>query len=237
MLAQRIRTIVVEDEEEGMDNLLLKIERSCSELEIVATCFTGESAIERIRKLRPQLVFLDIQLGTMSGFDVLEQVPRGAFEVIITTAFDDYAIQAIKANAVDYLLKPVRPAELKQATASAVHRIQQRSSVDRILIPDGNSQLVIHTREIMYCLADNVNCYIYRQQQRPLLAVKTLKAIQAMLPQTIFHRVSRSAIVNLDYVASFHRADGGYLVMKDRREISVAKSRLDDFLKKLGGSF
>lgn len=237
MISQKaIRAIVVEDEEGGMDNILLKIERYCPEIEIIATCHTGESAIKQIKDKRPQLVFLDIELGTMSGFDVLKNVQQIPFEVIFTTAFDDYAIQAIKSSAVDYILKPIRPTELTEATEKAILRIQKQGYSSRILVPSGNSHIVIQTKDIIYCMADNVYTNIHRNDKRPFLAVKTLKSVYTMLPKHIFHRVSRSAIVNLDYVESFHRADGGYLIMKDKQEISISKNRLDDFLKKLGGN-
>lgn len=236
MLQQRIKTIVVEDEEAGMENILLKIERHCPELEVVATCATGEAAIQQINNHRPQLVLLDIELGTMSGFDVLQKVQQVPFEVIFTTAFDDYAIRAIRSNAVDYILKPIRPTELVRAVDAALQRIQKHEDPGRILLPHGNGQVIFRTPEIMYCIADNVNTYIHREGSKPFLVVKTMKVIYSMLPKSQFHRVSRSAIVNIDFVESFHRTDGGYILMSDKRQIGTSKTRLDEFLKKLSGT-
>ena len=232
-----MRAIIVEDEEEGMENLVLKLKKHCPNVEIIDKCETGETAIRAIRNKTPQIVFLDIQLGTMTGFDVLSKVPQIPFEIIFITAHEDYAIEAIRASAIDYLLKPVRPTELKKAVQSAAERIETSKEVTRILVPDGNTHLVMHTKEVMYCLADNVNTYIHRENKKPYLAVKILKSIEGMLPKDTFHRISRSAVVNLDFVIAFHNSDGGYIEMKDGKKLSVSRPRLDDFLRKLGRSF
>ncbi len=232
-----MRAIIVEDEEEGMQNLVLKLKKHCPEIEIIDKCETGETAVRSIRNKAPQLVFLDINLGTMTGFDVLSKVQQIPFEIIFITAHDEFAIDAIRTSAIDYLLKPVRPSELKNAVRSAAERIQTSKDIPRILVPDGSSQVVIHTKEIMYCLADNVNTIIHRDGKKPYLTVKILKSIEGMLPKDSFHRISRSAVVNLDFVLAFHKSDGGYLEMKDGKKLSVSKPKLDDFLRKLGSSF
>ena len=232
-----MRSIIVEDEEAGMENLVLKLEKYCPEVQIIATCETGETAVRAIRDKKPQLVFLDIHLGTMSGFDVLNKVKQIPFEIIFTTSHDEYTIEAIRHSAVDYILKPIRPLELKQAVDRAAERIQTYKQISRILVPDGNNQLVLHTRKITYCIADNINTFIHSEERRPFLAVKTLKSIESMLPKDLFHRISRSAVVNLDYVEALHRSGGGYVRMKDGKELSVSKTRLNDFLRKLGSNF
>lgn len=233
---KNIPVIVVEDEAGGMENILMKIEKNCPELSVVATCATGEEAVKAITAHRPQLVFLDINLGTMSGFDVLHKVQQIPFQVIFTTAFDEYAIKAIRAQAVDYLLKPIRPAELRKATDQALQRIHEQKPPERLFVPDGNGQKIFRIEEITYCIADNVNTEIHSQDGSKFLAVKTLKSINAMLPKHMFHRVSRSAVVNIDFVDSWHKADGGYIVMRDTRKIPTSKARLDEFLKKLSGT-
>ncbi|MEM9919224.1 MAG: LytTR family DNA-binding domain-containing protein [Bacteroidota bacterium] len=232
-----MRAIIVEDEEGGMENIVLKLKKYCPEVEIVGTYDTGESAVRAIRDKAPQLVFLDIHLGTMSGFDVLSKVSYIPLEIIFTTAHDEYLLDAIRLSAVDYILKPIRPTELKGAVQRAAERIQNQREISRILLPDGNNQLVLRTREIMYCLADNVNTFVHRENKRPFLAVKTLKSVESMLPRDTFHRVSRGALVNINFVEALHRSDGGYIRMIDGKELSISKSRLDDFLRKLGRNF
>ncbi len=232
---RNIPTIIVEDEAAGMENILMKLDKQCPELEVVATCSTGEDAVEKIRLHRPQLVFLDINLGTMSGFDVLNKVQQIPFQVIFTTAFDQYAIQALRAQAVDYLLKPLRLTELRAATDKALQRIHDQRPPERLFVPDGNGQKIFRIKDIAYCIADNVNTSIFTKDGGEFLAVKTLKSIDAMLPKHMFHRVSRSAVVNIDFVDSRYKADGGYIIMRDGRNIPTVKSRLEGFTEKLSG--
>ncbi|MEL6657698.1 MAG: LytTR family DNA-binding domain-containing protein [Bacteroidota bacterium] len=233
---QHIPTIVVEDEAGGMENILMKIERNCPELYVVATCSTGEDAIKQIAAHRPQLVFLDINLGSMTGFDVLKKLQQVSFQVVFTTAYGEYGIEAVKAKAVDYILKPIRPAELRKATDLALQRIHEQKPPERLFVPHGNGQRVFRISEITYCLADNVNTVIYTEDGNKFLAVKTLKSIDAMLPKHKFHRVSRSAVVNIDFVESWHKADGGYIIMRDGQNIPTVKTRVEEFLKKLSGT-
>ena len=114
-----IRAIIVEDEPTGLENLRWKIQNNCPEVQIVAECPNGESAIKAIRRHLPDIIFLDIMLGDMTGFDVLKAIKHPSFEVIFTTSYDDYAIEAIKNSALDYLLKPVEVDELTEAVAKA----------------------------------------------------------------------------------------------------------------------
>lgn len=233
-----IKAIIVEDEQEGIENLTLKIEKYCPQITIIDKCETGEKAIKSIQEKKPHIVFLDILLGTMTGFDVLKYVAPIPFEIIFTTSYDEYMIEAIRHSAVDYILKPIRPSELIEAVNRAIKRIQLNQPMSRILIPDGNNQLVLHTKNITYCIADNVNTYIHRNEgKKTILAVKTLKTIESMLPAKYFHRVSRSAIVNLDFVEAIYRSQGGYVKMMNGKELSVSKARLDEFLQKIGNNF
>ncbi|MEL6972130.1 MAG: LytTR family DNA-binding domain-containing protein [Bacteroidota bacterium] len=231
-----IPTIIVEDEAAGMENILMKLEKQCPELDIVATSSTGEDAVKQINLHRPQLVFLDINLGTMSGFEVLDKVQQIPFKVIFTTASDEHAIKALRARAVDYLLKPLRPTELREATDKALQSIHEQRPPERLFVPDGNGQKIFRIRDVAYCIADNVNTSIHTKDGDKFLAVKTLKSINAMLPKHMFHRVSRSAVVNIDFVESWHKADGGYIVMRDGRNIPTVKGRLEEFMRKLNGN-
>ena len=120
-----LRAIIVEDEPSGLENLKYKVANNCPEVEIVAECMSGQEAIRAIKRLLPDFIFLDVQLGDMSGFDVLEAIPYPTFEVIFTTSYDDYAVQAIKKNALDYLLKPIEVDELLDAIAKVKYKQQQ----------------------------------------------------------------------------------------------------------------
>ena len=230
-----IKAIIVEDEAEGMRNLSLKLERHCPEVEIIGHAPTGEKAVKMISQFQPQLVFLDIQLGTMSGFDVLSKLFHIHFEVIFTTAYDKYGIRAVKANALDYLIKPIKPKELKEAVQKAARVIQKSGPITKIIVPISNGIQVIPVKDILYCEADNTYTHIFRKDsnRKSLLVTKPLADIERRLPADRCCRIHRKYVVNLDYVDSFKRDDGGIAVLKDGTELLVARSRRDDFLEQL----
>lgn len=181
----KIKTIIVEDEKEGMENLVIKLQKNCPEIEIIAKCYTGVSAVSTIEKLNPDLVFLDIQLGIMSGFDVLNKLSHISFSVIFTTAHNEYAIDAFKVSALDYLLKPIKPKELEIAVGKAKSRINSLVPIRRISVPINNGFQFIPIENIIYCLADDNYTKIYRQDEKMVLVTKPLKFIVQKLPSTL----------------------------------------------------
>ncbi len=229
----KIKAIVVEDEKEGMENIIIKIHKNCPDVEIVEKCYTGESAVKAIDKYNPDLVFLDVRLGNMSGFDVLNKLPHISFEVVFTTAYDQYAIDAIKVSAIDYLLKPIKPKELEGAVAKAKERLKSIGSIKRICVPNNNGFLFIPVNDIVYCLADNTYTKIFRESEKMVLVTRTLKEIAFKLPLNRFLKISRSAFINLDFVDSFQRSNGGLVTMKNGDELSVSKDRRNEFLNRM----
>lgn len=228
-----IKAIIVEDETQGMHNLSLKLGRHCPEVEIIGKAETGEKAVKMISQLQPQVVFLDIQLGTMSGFDVLSKLSHIHFEVIFTTAYDNYGIKAIKANALDYLIKPIKPKELITAVEKAMRVIQKAGPINRIAVPISNGFQIIPVKDILYCEADNTYTKIFLNQSSKLLVTKPLADTERKLPADKFCRIHRKYVVNLDYVNFFKKEDGGIVVLEGGAELLVAKARRDDFLKQL----
>ncbi len=229
-----IKAIIVEDEKEGMENIAIKISKHCPIIEIIEKCYTGESAIKAIEKRNPDLVFLDIRLGSMSGFDVLNKLPHIRFAVIFTTAFDQYAIEAIRVSAIDYLLKPIKPKELELAVEKTKKQLDSLGPIRRISVPNSKGFLFIPTDDIIYCLADNSYTKIFRNAEKKMILVtKTLKDIAQKLPLDKFLKISRSAYINLDYVDSFKRSNGGLVEMKNGDELSVSKDKRDELLTRM----
>lgn len=232
----KISAIIVEDEKEGMENIVFKLTKHCAKtIDIVAKCSTGEAAIKAIEKHNPDLVFLDVRLGNMSGFDVLNRLSHIHFEVIFTTAYDQYAINAIKVSAIDYLLKPIKPKELESAVEKARTQLDHLGPIRRISVPINNGFQFIPTDDIVYCLADNSYTKIVRCEEKTILVTKTLKDIAQKLPRDKFLKISRSAYINLNYVDSFQRSNGGLVTMKNenRDELSVSKERRSELLSRL----
>lgn len=229
----KIKTIIVEDEKEGMENILLKLKKSCPDIEVVEKCYTGAAAIKAIEKHNPDLLFLDVRLGNMTGFDVLNKLPHIHFEVIFTTAFDQYAINAIKVNAIDYLLKPIKPKELEVAVDKTKKKLDDLGSISKISVPISNGFKFIDIDDIRYCLADDNYTNIIIDSGKKIIVTKTLKHISQKLPANKFLRISRSAFINLDYVDSFQRSSGGLVIMKNGGELSVSKDSRNELLSRM----
>lgn len=232
-----MKAIIVEDEKTGLDNLLFKLRENCPAVEIVATCSTGEEAITAIEAYQPQLVFLDIRLGSMTGFDVLDRLSHIDFEIIFTTAYDQYAIQAIKTSALDYLLKPCKDEELKHAVQKAWRTMaekQARKGDRQIAIPVEHSIRLLRYDDIVWCEADNNNAKIYLPGTAQ--AVKTPRSITELyqkLPRQQFFRIHRSFVVNRYHITEFNRE--GLVKLTTRKSLSVSRNNKDEFLAWLGG--
>ncbi len=236
----KIKAIIVEDEKKGMDKIVAMLTDFCPNIEILDKCPTGKAAIQSIAEKRPDLVFMDIELGGMHGFDVLSSVRHIPFETIFTTAHEEYGIKAIKAGAIDYLLKPFSLEELKDAVHKVWAKINdaQKTSeeITKIKLPDTNGFILLDVDDIMYCQADNNAAYIHLlSKEKPLYIIKTLGKIYEKLPEAKFCRSSRSHIVNMNQVASYSRLDGGVITLVNGKKLATRPGVFRDrFLEQLG---
>lgn len=244
-----LRAIIVDDEQKGIDTLSLLIEMFVKDVKVVATSTDAFGAIELIENYKPEVVFLDINMPEMNGFELLEKISWKDFNLIFTTAHQEFAIRAIKNNAIDYLLKPIDHEDL----SLAIERIKlqlnnshvtdkfnynellgiiQQSQKNRLLI---NSRSGIETIEMndIVCLESQSNyTKIYLADSRTLLTSKTLKEFenQLCLPELSFMRVHHSFIVNLNRVSKYLKTTDN-IVLNDDLQVPVAKSRKDVFFK------
>lgn len=226
-----LRAIIVEDDKVQLESLAKKISKNCSQVSIVDRCTSGEAAIESIQKHEPDLVFLDVDLGTMEGFEVLDALKNISFEVIFITGFREHMQSAIRANALDYLLKPVNEQELE----AAVNRIWARfrtpkDPVTKILVHIDNTVKLLDLKDISYCRANNNRTFFHLQDRSPLLVKKTLKEFDMKLPKQHFFRIHRSFLINRQYVDQFDRTNGGFVTMRCGKKLSVTPDRVKSFL-------
>ncbi len=236
-----LRTIIVEDEPSGAENLRIKLQQNCPEVEIIAECLSGEDAIRQIRRHLPDLVFLDIMLGDMTGFDVLKEIRQPTFEIIFTTSYDEYAIQAIKSNALDYLLKPIDIDELIEAVSKLRIKLRERSSAptpavsrpSKIGFPISTGQQFVDPQEVVYVSAEDNVAVLHLPGRETIKLTKSLSWVEELLEDHGFCRVHHSYLINFNHMNEYVRQDGGYLIMSDKKLISVARRRKDDFLAKL----
>jgi len=232
-----LKAIIVEDEPSGLENLRWKIQQNCPELEIVAECLNGKDAIREIRRHLPDVLFLDIMLGDMTGFDVLKAIQRPTFELIFTTSYDEYAIQAIKNNALDYLLKPVDTDELIEAVSKIHLRLMDKQPAaprsTKLGFPISTGQQFIDPKDIVYISASDNTATLHLINREKVKLTKSLGWVEELLETQSFCRVHHSYLINLNQMNEFVRQDGGYVIMSDKKLISVARRRKEEFLNKL----
>ncbi|PWT78153.1 MAG: DNA-binding response regulator [Bacteroidetes bacterium] len=245
-----IKTILVDDEVHCLDTLSILLANYCPEVKILAKCQSGEDALDSIGKFRPDLVFLDIQMPGMNGFQLLENFVQVPFSVIFATGYDQYAIKAIRLNALDYLLKPIDAREL----LAAIHKIKSHSHLpSKEQFEAMNSQLkklencfskiaiatlegyeMVPVKEIIYCEADNNYTHFHIKNGKKKTACRTLKEVEEqLLIFSFFIRVHHSYLINLNEVDKYVRGEGGYLVMNGDSTVNVSRNRKELLLKKL----
>jgi two-component system LytT family response regulator len=229
-----LKAIVVEDEAASLRNLVWKIEQHCPEIEIIDSCMKGKVAIDKIKHFRPDVVFLDVHLDGMTGFDVLEAVPYTRFDVIFVTDYNEYAIRAVKQQALDYLLKPVRPLELEMAVARLVekHRHMQPRT-DRIGLPVATGEKIFRLQDILYLEAQNNRCRAFLTGAHGNIDIQDLTRPLGHMEQQLtrfgFGRPNQTFLVNLLHITEYIRKDGGWIVMSDTKPINISARFRDDF--------
>jgi two-component system, LytTR family, response regulator len=243
-----INAIIVDDEIHCLDTLSILLEEYCPDVKVLDRCSSAKKAIEAIDKTRPDLVFLDIEMPVMNGFELLEHYKEIPFAVIFTTSYDQYAIKAIKFCALDYLLKPVDPKEL----IAAAHKVEEKKLIPssdqfkmlmeqiqqketgftKIAVPTTEGYELIQADQVVRCeAADNYTHLILKNKTR-IIASRTLKEVEEQLQDfPAFVRVHHSYIVNLNEVVKYVRGEGGYLVMTDGSTVNVSRSRKEQLLK------
>jgi two-component system, LytTR family, response regulator len=242
-----ITALIVDDEVDGREAIELAIEKYCPEVSIAGIFATAESGIAGIRQIQPDLVFLDVQMPQMSGFDVLQQLSPITFEVIFVSAYDRYAIKAIKFSALDYLLKPVDVDDLIQAVKKVKERLSSRNNsyqyqsvlnniqaksgkLEKLAIPSANGIDFFNTGDIIYCRADGSYTTIVLKGQQNCLVSKNLKDFENLLAESGFCRVHHSYLVNLAHVQKYIKGEGGYVMLTDGHHVDISRRKKDEFL-------
>jgi len=225
-----MRAIIVDDESKAIISLKGMLDIFTEDIDVVATASSKAKAVELIAQSKPELVFLDIELQDGSGMDVLEHFPNRNFLVIFVTAYDQYAVQALRMKAFDYLLKPVDPDDLEKAVEKAktydstAGRAAQLTQVDKISVPSRNGLIFIKLENIIRLQSDNTYTNIIQKDHKPILITKTLKSFENTLKDSHFFRVHQSHIVNFKEVVEYTHSDGGHLVMSNGVEIPLSRS-------------
>lgn len=239
-----LRSLIVDDESSGRDALRALLAAHCPQVVVVAEAASVREAQEMIRRSHEiDIVFLDIELPDGSGFDVLEEAGSREFAVIFVTAYDNYGIQAVKAAAVDYLLKPVSPDELCDAVDRAIERMEARTEnyrsageiPERIALPNAQGLRIVETADIVRCRSHSNYTEFRFIDGDSLLVSRPMGEFERVLVRSGFFRVHNSHLINMRHVRSYVRGKGGYVVMTDGSHVDVSVRRKEAFLKMLNG--
>ncbi len=241
--------IIVDDEKHCREVLELLMEKYCPAVKLLASCASGADALQAISINKPDILFLDIEMPEMNGFELLERVEQPGFEIIFTTAYNEYAIKAIKHSALDYLLKPVDKEELIQAVQRAQEskKLKTSSRIDSLLnlldtkkqnkrfaVPTLEGLIMVNADEIMFCESDSAYCKLFFiHKDRPLVISKTLKDVEEVLQGNDFCRIHHSYLINMKCVQRYLRGEGGEVIMNNGTHLPVSRSRKQDFLNLL----
>lgn len=245
-----LKAIIIDDEARSRKALQLALNDYCPSVQITAIAETPEKGIEAIINNNPDIVFLDVQMPGMSGFDLLSHFPEINFDIVFITAHDHYAIKAIRFSALDYLLKPIQVDELMAAVKKAEEKKNNRhtnwqykslyenvrnshNASGSIAVPTGDGLLFIKTQNIIRCEAEGNYVIIYQAGKEKMLITKTLGDIESMLDAKEFFRVHNSHLVNLTHIKKYVKGDGGYVIMTDNSTVDVARRKKEEFMQML----
>lgn len=241
--------MIVDDEPDARDNLRLMLEEYCPELTVVAQAGSAPEARSFIEEHSPQVLFLDIKMPGEDGFALLRSIADKELPVIFTTAYDEYALQAFKQNALDYLEKPIDPDDLQRAVKKLVQRTtdpaathQHVSALEalmsdpasplstRVAVPSRDGLVLLKHEDILYMEASDSYTTVYTRDGKRTISSKHIRVFETNLDPKKFFRVHKSYIINLEHLKGFSRSEGNMAVLDSGAMIPVSRRRLPDFL-------
>ena len=248
-----IKAVIVEDEKNSQELLKELIGEYCEGVEVVDIAGNVAEGLAALKEHKPNLLFLDIELPDGDGFQILEKAETLDFDVIFTTAYDQYAMRAFKFAATDYLLKPVDIDELQSAVERVVEKQKEEADSDkgeqlsalianvrnmgkpfkRIVLPTSNGFTVVNPEDIIRCESDRNYTFIFLNDKRRILVSRTIKEYDEMLRDYNFFRIHQSHLINLAYLKNYTRGRGGYVELSDGTTLDVSARRKSEFLKRM----
>ena len=252
-----ITAVIIDDEQISLTALAAKINSLCPQVSILKLFDNPKKACEEIPHLRPDVLFLDIEMPNMNGFTLLKNIAPVNFEVIFTTAYSAYAIEALRISALDFLLKPIDPAELVTAVNKLEEKLTQASfrpgnleeqlqlffqlqkhpdRLDKIALPVLNGLEFIDINSIIKIEGENVYSVFYLSDGKKMVVSRTLKEVDRMLSKWNFIRVHKSFIINLKYISRYIKGEGGVVILSDGSEVEVSRRSKNEFLKRINES-
>ena len=242
----KLSAIIIDDEPQCREVLAKELQPFSGKINLIKICASGKEGILAINDLNPDIVFLDIEMPHLDGFDVLSMVKPDSFAVVFTTSHDEYAIKAIRSSAFDYLLKPIKADELKITIDNLTEQknLKNKKRFDFLKqqiqnLNDGGIHMIalstlkgvtfVDIDSILYCESDNSYTNIFTVEAKKYVISKNLSYYEGILPSNLFFKCHKSFIVNTNHIENLVKSDGGYIVMKDGKSIAIARSRKKEF--------
>jgi two-component system, LytTR family, response regulator len=245
----RLRAVVVDDEQAAVDDLVDTLSSDLSDqIEIVGIAGSVEQGKTIIMRENPDVIFLDVQLTDGTGFDLLRQIPNINFKIIFTSAYNEFALQAFRFSALDFILKPIDVSELKDAVKRACHAKEKENielklkalfnnldpghkNLKRLILNSLDSIEIVEVKDIIRCEAKNNYTQFHFVNGRKLLISKTLKDYERLLTSEGFFRLHSSHLINLKHVQKIDKKHGSMVLMKDDSMLPISIKKKDDLLK------
>jgi two-component system LytT family response regulator len=249
----QIKAVIIDDEQHSLETTDILVRKYCPSVLVTGLADSPEKGITLVDALKPDLVFLDIAMPRMNGFEMLQYLSFRDFDLVFTTAYDAYAIKAFKVNAIDYLLKPIEPEELIKAVEKVKVKVENqvtRSRIDEILqgagltgfrknklaLPIEGKIAMLDYDSILYCESDGNYTYLHLTNRKKIMVSRTLKDIEGMLPHPQFLRIHHSYLVNISHIMEYIRGEGGEVVLTNGLQLRVSRSRKDELMAVLSQS-
>ncbi len=238
------KAIIIEDEMDAKQLLSRILSDYCPTVKLIGTASNLNKGEQLINELEPDLVFMDIQLGDQTGFQLMDRLEKKSFKLIITTAYEEFALKAFKYEAIDYILKPYSPKSIIAAIGrvtkayhdSAVYRrldslLNNKKTSKKISLPTSEGILLININDILHIEADRSYSNVYLENNTKQVISKSLKDLQELLPKSDFFRIHTSYLINLNKIERYSNEDGGAVIMSDKKRVPIARRRKNEFME------
>lgn len=247
-----INAIIIDDEAHCANVLNNDLKIYCPDVNVLCIANSGLDGIRKIREYSPQAIFLDIEMQDMNGFEMLEILgPPLQCKVIFTTAYAQFAVRALRINALDYLLKPIDGQELIEAVKRirtsieteenniqqvqhAIANLKLPTDEQKLALPNRNGYDFISPAEILYCKADGAYTEIHITNGKTILLSKSLGEIEMVLPPSLFVRIHHSCTININHISQFRKSEGAFIVMSNGQQLGISRSKKDHLLRRIG---
>lgn len=240
-----IKAVIVDDETNGIDFLKYTIEKYCPQVKVAATFSLPLEALESIPSIKPDILFIDVEMPRLNGFELVEKLSHLNMHIIFITAYNEFALKAFRVSATDYLLKPVDPEELKQsiqkvtahikedniAVTELLEFIKSQSAVKKISISTEKGIHFVEPDEIIYLQSEGSYTHFFLKGDKKILSSKSIGEYEEVLADKGFFRIHHSNIINVSHLSKYIRQDGGYVEMSNGSTLTVSRRKKDEFLE------